>query len=277
MRIHSLILGCLLIAFMGSCRSQKRKKTQVEVGPVAVTDSVKSQEVIEQAVPEKENKLVFFPEETDFSIVKLKSQVEIKSSKINQSFPASIQIRKDSVIWVSVAIGLEAARAVINNDSAFLLDRLNRKYYRLSLAQLSRQLNFDLSYGLIQGLILGNMPVRPDSVHDSFGKEPGYNVIFQKRNSVGIENRIDVSNNKLFAIEASDEESRARLSISYKDFVLISEKILPQIVSMIVRGEGDAAPETSITFEHSRFDFSARDVKFPFSIPKTYSEGKINF
>lgn len=281
MRLQQIILG-LVVIFSISCRSQKLKKARVEVGPSMTTttgqDSVEApeKEIVNIKEVPGEPKVFFDVAETTFETAKLKTQIDVRSSQLNQAFPANINIKKDSVIWISVVVGLEAARATINRDSVFLLDRLNRKYYKLSFADLSRQLNFDLNFGLLQSLILGNMPVRPDST-DIYKKETSFNTIAQKRNEVSIDNKFDSSNNQLFEIEANDQKSKSQMSIKYKEFVSVSEKILPQIISVIVNGGGEQPKNTTITFQHSKFDFSDKELKFPFSIPKSYSEGKIKF
>jgi hypothetical protein len=281
MRLQQIILG-LVVIFSISCRSQKLKKARVEVGPSITTtagqDSVEApeKEIVNIKEVPGEPKVFFDVAETTFETAKLKTQIDVRSSQLNQAFPANINIKKDSVIWISVVVGLEAARATINRDSVFLLDRLNRKYYKLSFADLSRQLNFDLNFGLLQSLILGNMPVRPDST-DIYKKETSFNTIAQKRNEVSIDNKFDSSNNQLFEIEANDQKSKSQMSIKYKEFVSVSEKILPQIISVIVNGGGEQPKNTTITFQHSKFDFSDKELKFPFSIPKSYSEGKIKF
>lgn len=280
MRLQQIIL-CFAVIFSISCRSQKLKKARVEVGPsvgVNSTDTTKTteKEIVSTPASTAEPKVFFEVAETSFETAKLKTQVDIRSSQLNQAFPANINIKKDSVIWISVVVGLEAARGVINRDSVFLLDRLNRKYYKLSFADLSRQLNFDLNFGLLQSLILGNMPVRPDNT-DIYTKQASFNTIAQKRNDVNIDNKFDSSNNQLFEIEANDPKSKSQMSIKYKEFVAVSERILPQIISVIVNGGGDQPKNTTITFQHSKFDFSDKELKFPFSIPKSYSEGKIKF
>lgn len=283
MRLQQIILG-LVVIFSISCRSQKLKKARVEVGPSVTATTTISQdsanapekEILNTTNASDEPKVFFEVAETTFETAKLKTQIDIRSSQLNQAFPANINIKKDSVIWISVVVGLEAARATINQDSVFLLDRLNRKYYKLSFADLSRQLNFDLNFGLLQSLILGNMPVRPDNT-DIYKKEASFNTIAQKRNEVSIDNKFDSSNNQLFEIEANDQKSNSQMSIKYKEFVSVSEKILPQIISVIVNGGGEQPKNTTITFQHSKFDFSDKELKFPFSIPKSYSEGKIKF
>lgn len=285
MRFPHIAAG-LLLTFSVACKTQKVKKTKIEVGPepaVAVqkADSLETETTQATGIPaagnSSEARVFFETTETNFGLVRLKTQIDIKSPRLNQSFPANIQIKKDSVIWVSVVVGLEAARAVINQDSIFLLDRLNRKYYKLSFTELSKQFNFDLNYTLIQSLLLGNMPIKPDST-DIYRKETAFNSILQKRNTIGITNKVDVNNNKLFTVEASDERTSSNMVINYKDFVQMEERILPRLISVIVNGvtAGQHA-NASVVFEHSRFDFSPGDIKFPFSIPRSFTEGKINF
>jgi hypothetical protein len=132
--LQKLFFAGFIIVVVSSCRSHKMKKNSIVLGTVTATaDSVivKKDSVVLAEIPVEE-KVFFETKEIDFEKLKIKSKISIKTAKIDQNIPATIHVKKDSVIWISIAIGLEAARVSINPDSIFLLDRLNRKYYKVS-------------------------------------------------------------------------------------------------------------------------------------------------
>jgi len=215
-------------------------------------------------------KVFFNTQEIDFEKLKIKSKISIKTAKIDQTIPATIHVKKDSVIWISIAVGLEAARVSINPDSIFLLDRLHRNYYKVSFDELSKAFDFDINFSMIQSLLVGNLPIKTDSA-DIYQKGDEYNSIAQTRNNVVIDNRFDLEKNKLFYINALDKKSNTQLNISYKSFISEDSKLVPTIISLLILGKN----EGKIEFEHSKFDFLDRNIRFPFNIPKGYNLEKI--
>lgn len=261
-----LFLG-FVIATVSSCSSHKIKKKSIILGSnttdstvVVVQDSIR---LVENPITEK----VFFDtQEIDFEKLKIKSKISIKTAKIDQTIPATIHVKKDSVIWISVSIGIEAARVSINPDTIFLLDRLHRNYYKVSFNELSKAFDFDINFNMIQSLLVGNLPINKDSL-DRYQLRSDYNTISQKRNNIEIENRFDLEKNKLFFIDAKDTKSSTNINIDYKSFINQDNKLVPTIISLIILGKNEA----HIEFEHSKFDFLDRNIRFPFNIPKGYS------
>ncbi|MCP9745330.1 DUF4292 domain-containing protein [Lacihabitans sp. CS3-21] len=270
--LQKLFFAGFIIVVVSSCRSHKMKKNSIVLGTVTATaDSVivKKDSVVLAEIPVEE-KVFFETKEIDFEKLKIKSKISIKTAKIDQNIPATIHVKKDSVIWISIAIGLEAARVSINPDSIFLLDRLNRKYYKVSFKELSDNFDFDLDFNMIQSLLVGNLPIKIDSI-DIYKKLTEFNSISQKRNEVEIENRFDLEKSKLFYINATDKKTNTKLNIDYKSFINEDNKLVPTIISLLISGKNEA----KIEFEHSKFDFLDRNIRFPFNIPKGYSLEKI--
>jgi hypothetical protein len=73
-------------------------------------------------------------------------------------FKANIRFIKDSAIWVSISPGvsIEAARLLITQDSVFFMDRIHSQYYKGSFEFISEYFNADVSFKILQGLLLGN-------------------------------------------------------------------------------------------------------------------------
>jgi hypothetical protein len=264
-----LILG-IPVLFFASCRSHKIKKNTIVLG-ASVSDSViVKTDTLVHTEPTKTEKVFFETEDVDFEKLKIKSKITLKTAKISQTIPATILVKKDSVIWISIAIGLEAARVSINPDTIYLIDRLNKNYYKISFSELSNQFNFNINFKMVQSLLIGNLPVALDS-NDLYFKKDEFNLITQTRNDIIIENRFDLNKNKLFYIVAEDLKTKTKLNIDYKSFVFQDNKLVPTIISLFILGKNEAKVE----FEHTKFDFSDRNIRFPFNIPRGFSLEKI--
>ena len=69
-----------------------------------------------------------------------------------------LRMRKDSIVWLSVTatMGMEVLRAKVNNDSVWILNRLEKTYLAEPLDTISAQLGMPLSLPLVQTLLLDN-------------------------------------------------------------------------------------------------------------------------
>jgi hypothetical protein len=217
----------------------------------------------------------FFIRETTFDYLKFKSKVGFSSASISQSFPATIQVKKDSAIWISVTMGIEIARCLVTTDSIQLMDRINRKYYEEDLSDLSRRLGFNLNFGFIQSMLSGNLAVGKSS-EDRVIFQDTFNRLIQTKGNIRIENHVESNSGKLIAVLAGDPEKKNKFSVSFSDFLTLSEgNAFPQTVSATIETSADAA--TIIEFSHNKIELGESGLRFPYSVPRNYEKGKILF
>ncbi len=67
----------------------------------------------------------------DFTWFSAKAKVSIVNSDGKTDFTASVRMKKDSAVWMSIspALGIEVARVMMTQDSVRVVDRINKKYY----------------------------------------------------------------------------------------------------------------------------------------------------
>ena len=95
--------------------------------------------------------------EFHFNTFDAKLDVEATVDSSTNSFVASLRIKKDSIIWISISkLGIEAARVLITKDSVKLVNRINNQYFKGDFAYISKLLNSQLDYEILQALLVGN-------------------------------------------------------------------------------------------------------------------------
>ncbi len=210
----------------------------------------------------------------DYFSTKTKINYTEGDTKINAN--ANIRIRKDSLIWFSLtpALGIEAARGIITQDSLVVIDRLNKAYYVYSYASLSEKYNFDISYKLLESIMLGNPP---SNIRENEGvtREADYALVKQKQGAIDVSNYISTNTSKLEKLEIVDAATTNTLNISYSDFQLVDEfHIFPfqSLISLVYNKPGEAkAFSTNIEIEHNKAEVDdGKKMKFPFNIPQKY-------
>jgi hypothetical protein len=261
-----------MTVLFSACKTQKIKKTIKEMGP-------KEEQILAESKPmimdsntilksaKKFPKLYVKPLSVDFESAKIKSKVNINSAKFKQTIPANIQIKKDSIIWISVALGLEAARMIISPDTIQILDRLNRKHYHTSLKSLSGYLNFPLDFKMLQAAIFGNAIFEPSDT-DEVIEEPRNYKILQNRQQITLENVLNKDDRQIFSIKGLDKDTKAKMEISYKNFINEEGKLVPSLVELML--ESIYGEKLEVVFEHNKFQFMGRNLQFSFNVPRSY-------
>ncbi len=98
----------------------------------------------------KENEFKF-----DRLNAKLSAEAEIDSS--SNSFTITLRIKKDSIIWMSISkLGIEGARVMITKDSVKFMNRIKNQFFKGDFSYISKLLNTDLDYEMVQSLLVGN-------------------------------------------------------------------------------------------------------------------------
>lgn len=91
----------------------------------------------------------------------MKLNAEFSSGDEGQSFKATLRMRKDSVIWISVAplLGIEMIRLMVTPDSLRYLSKIpdQKFYYVGGVSELSEKTGTDLSFDVLQNILFGNL------------------------------------------------------------------------------------------------------------------------
>jgi len=158
-----------------------------------------------------------------------KTRVNYEDKSVSKSFNASIRMRKDSVIWISVTtiMGVEAARLLIRDDSVFVMDKLNKKYQAEHLSFLEQYFPFPLEVGLIQKILVGDaMPAASDK--SNIRKEKNSYVLFSENKyyrhtinfnaddlTISTEHLVDRQNDRSLSLTFDDYKTDDRGVFSY--------------------------------------------------------------
>jgi len=96
----------------------------------------------------------------NFEWVGMKVDASFGTEDNSESFKATIRMRKDSAIWVSIvpALGIEMIRVMITPDSLKYLSKIpdNKFYYRGSFEDISKLVGISFDFEMLQDLLVGN-------------------------------------------------------------------------------------------------------------------------
>ena len=134
----------VVIVTMAACSSSRRLGRTPTIGGLSGTDYM--EKVISQT-PQWQN-------------ITAKAALNLDmGTKGNAKVNATLRIRRGEVIRLSVAplLGIEVARMDITPDNVLLIDRLNKRYVKVSFAELSRLANAELDFDVLQSLFMNEL------------------------------------------------------------------------------------------------------------------------
>ena len=212
--------------------------------------------------------------EIDFSYLIAKSKVSFKSPEQDiDNASISIRVRKDSLIWVSVSkLGIEAVRGLITRDSITIVDKIHREYSVYDFPTLSRQFNFNLSFELLQALIVGNLPL-PKQPAQKIKNERDYLLLRQSEGKVLVENYIGEEDRKLKKLMVTEQPTKNTLRLDYEDFTTLNSFLFPytSLITLDYQSKSDGQfYQTLLRIKHSKVELVDKNPGFPFTIPASY-------
>ena len=254
------------IIILASCRSTRKIQTAITkkdtIDTVVTTVKIDTSQLINTALTALNNNRI------NFRTFSAKVDVDYRGGDDKHyDVNANLRMYKDSLIWVSVnaVLGIEAMRMLINKDSVFLLDKLNKTYLTRSIDYLQEVSGLPLTLSTLQNLLVGN-PVFVDSVVSysndnniiallSIGKTFKNLVTVNANNNVLVHSKLDdldITRSRTADLNYDDYENKKGRSFSSKRRIAVAEK-----------------NKLDISLHFKQYEFND-DVNFPFSIPKNY-------
>ncbi|MEA5137624.1 DUF4292 domain-containing protein [Arcicella rigui] len=235
------------------------QKDSVVAAPVAPT--------VTPNTPAEEEKVSI--DEIDFKYLKAKAKVSYKSPNDSQSFVVDIRMRKDSLIWLNIsAFGITGATALFDKDVVKFYDKLHGEYNEYTYANFAEKFNFNLSYDILQALVVGNRPFKKNKSRVTRSNE--YFLLKQTDNKVLIDNYIG-ENKKLKKILLTQEDTSNKLTLDFDDFTTLNQFLFPQsslITLDYVSKVDQKMYQTVVNIKHTKVELLDTPLEFPFRIPE---------
>lgn len=223
--------------------------------------------------------------EFHFNRLNAKLNVESTIDSTSNSFTVNLRMKKDSVIWMSISkFGIEGARVLITKDSVKLIISFgDKKYFKGDFSYISKLLNTDLDFEIVQSLLVGNSV----EFYDEDSKlKPGTNNCqytlgtIRKRKLKKVMEKgkeLKESAQSIYMIPGTFKISRIlfyefnpdrNLDVRYDEYTKIdSVQLFP--LKMNLNFKGQKVINIDITYTKTLLDM---DQSFPFKIPEDYEQ-----
>ena len=210
-------------------------------------------------------------EELEFDYLQAKTKLKYDDGFQNFNANATIRIRQDSLIWISISsTGVEAIRSIIQKDSIFVIDRLNKEYRQFSFDSLQRTYNIPIDFEMVQAALIGNL-IRSRKNNDKVLKDEDFFILKQNSENLDIDNFVNSKTMKIEKVKLMDVPSESSMEIKYEDFQLHNDVLIPFENSVFLtynRNNSELISHLNINF--SRVAIDEKKIKFPFNVPNRY-------
>jgi len=262
--INILILFFLFSFFNTACKTHKNKAKTV--------DTVNTDSIL----------LNFSSHAFLFENMQAKVNITVDNKDNKNSFNATARLKRDSIIWMSVApfLGIEVFRIVFTQDSVKILNRLNSTYFLSDINGLKKMLQADVDFNMMQSVIIGNDFPHFDFSKFQVGTEGGH-YILTANNRAKLRNTYNNSNlsinqqiflsSSLFRIVKnffSDIEEKYKFEVVYADFKTIENQQFAHNIKTKLTSNKEM---WDIGIEFQRVQLT-QELVFPFSIPDNYTK-----
>lgn len=211
-------------------------------------------------------------EEINFDYFESKTRIRYESENHKINGTASIRIKKDSIIWISVSpsLGIEVTRSIITPDTIIVVNRMDKEYYTFDFDDISQYFSFKIDYNLIQSILMANLPTNPNMA-DDISQTGNYTKISQKMGILNVESYINRDLKKLETVIMKQLYSQNQLTFKYSDFFQIGDLLFPKICAVNLTYDTPEGPSvTSVDIQHNKAEISDRPLRFPFNVPDKY-------
>lgn len=176
--IRSVLSGliCILLLAAGGCRTQR----VLDKSPL---------------VPLSDNALMELVQMHTFSFNSLNGKLSVTAESDIQSgsFKVNLRMATDSVIWMSItpALGIEAARLLLEPDSLRFIDKMKNNYYAGSFDILDSLINYYAEFELVENLLTGN-PIQIDPEEKYNSSVDGLNYVLTTKSKRKVRKSVEI-------------------------------------------------------------------------------------
>ncbi|MBC7411364.1 MAG: DUF4292 domain-containing protein [Bacteroidia bacterium] len=270
----ALVISALCLLFVTpACSNRKGLPIKPKEGIKAVIDNRPALQLVKKQ----------HEHELRYNWLSLKAAVETETNGENQNFDASIRIKKDSAIWISIspALGIEVMRVLITPDTVKYMNRLNNTYFVDAVCKINDLIHADFDFYMIQDLLVGNSfeyydddRLKTSIVDNNYlissvrkGKLKRFaHTINTERDAVQ-SMWLEPLNFKLVKLRLDEFTSQRELTTVYSNFKAVedSTQLMPHTINMNLKAQKTIV----IRVNYSKVKLN-QPQEFPFKIPAKY-------
>jgi hypothetical protein len=161
---------------------------------------------------------------SDFYIQKAKLTIENENERRQLLATLKFKYPGNCMLSIKTISGIEIARAVIQGDSIFLNDRLNRTIYRTDDCYINKKYGFEKKF---MPLITGDMILNDDITEKKRNEcKNGLTTLISEKDNLNIYFEVDCGKAKIVTAKYL-KDGKEKFSFTFREFRKFNENIFP--------------------------------------------------
>ncbi|MCK5782277.1 MAG: DUF4292 domain-containing protein [Flavobacteriales bacterium] len=211
-------------------------------------------------------------------------KIKFKSSGSKNSFTAKLRMEKDKTIWINISFfGISFARGIMTPEGVSMYERQNGTFFKGDYKYISEMLGSELDFYQIQALLLGKplFEIKANKYKTLISKN---SLLLEYKNNKELTEKAvnngdyikrywyNPINYELERQMLALPDRSTTLIVKNNNYALVEKKYnLPQIIDLQIMN--DKSTMVELEYKGMKVD---NKLSFPFSIPKDYTEIKLN-
>ncbi len=218
-----------------------------------------------------------------FDYLSAKLSIDYQKESSSTSLRGQLRMREDSILWLSFspAMGIEAARLILTQDSIKFINRLNKTYFTGEYKMLDTIISSTVDYVIIQSMVLGNeLPHYKIDNYSVKVDDNMYLLTMEKKRKVKKNIKkgnastniivekvwMDPVNFRMRKVEMHEiGAERSKLVVYYDNYQQVEGKWFPFNIQILIF----ANKNITIDVKYNKVHFDKK-LSFPFRIPSKY-------
>ncbi len=254
MILKKVILLIVIFTLVSACKTTKILNKNMDTG-------LSSKKVIKNHYTNTFNK----------ETVKAKLKVKYRGKSSLPSINASLRIKKNETIWISLTkLGFPIGKVLITPNRVSFYEKINRTYFDGDFTLISNLLGTELDFEKVQNLLFGQalLNLKKEAFHLEIDKN---NYLLKPKvanNLYDILFLINPLNFKINSQQIKQLDKNNTLVINYPNYTTIDGEIFPKEIYIKA---SDVKNTSTISVNYKSVEFN-QPLSFPFKIPKNYEK-----
>ena len=166
-----------------------------------------------------------FLNQSGYHTLSAKAKLSWDDGKSEQDFQASLRIKKDSLVWMSITgpMNVEAARVLITPDTFQLLNKITTEYTGRAFSYLNNWLLFPVSFAMLQQILAGEKSDIHEKASTAVYQDSTY-IIYAENTNLLEKIWVNSGNYTISKILLKDKLLTQQMSITFDNYNLVEGK-----------------------------------------------------
>lgn len=210
-----------------------------------------------------------------FNTLQSRMRVSYFDGKKSLSPSVSLRMEKNKQIWLSVKVlGITMAKAYITPNKVSFYEKLTKRFYEGNFEALSNFLGTDVSYNMLQNLIVGQSIVGLDQQFELQQKTDTHTQLIATPQSDLYSLLLSFYNDSIKVATIKLQKDQENFNVNYKEYQKVENQDFPKFIAINSSSE-DSTDVKKIDMEFKSVILN-ETLTFPYKIPDGYKALSLN-